>query len=154
MHLRCPQCAASAQAPALGQPYACPACQATITPLNQLEQALAQWYEPRKWRADLVEPSVPYLIERLWTANGQGETLFRGVSPKFVSYDVFCHMVTRVIARGINEGWAIIRFPEDPLAEDPVYHLEFKQPERFAGEVEALFPEVDWDEQISVRDPG
>ena len=103
-----------------------------------------------RWRADLVKPNVPYLIERLWTANGQGERLYGGVSPKYTNYDIFRNMVTRLMIRGIDDGWAELTFPDDPLAEDPQYVLTIVDSERFAEGVEKLFPEVDWDEPVSV----
>ena len=116
----------------------------------QLDQLLARWWEPRRWRADLVKPSVPYLIERLWTANGQGVRLYEGVSPKYTNYDIFRNMVTRLMITGIDAGWAELVFPDDPLAEDPQYVLTIVDSERFAEGVEKLFPEVDWDEPVQV----
>jgi len=86
----------------------------------------------------------------LWTANGQGERLYTGVSPKYTNYDIFRNMVTRLMIRGIDDGWAALTFPEDPLAEDPQYVLTIVDSERFAESVEKLFPEVDWDEPVSV----
>ncbi len=93
---------------------------------------------------------MPYLIERLWTANGQGERLYAGVAPKYTNYDIFRNMVTRLMIRGIDEGWAELTFPSEPLAEDPQYVLTIVDSERFAEGVEKLFPEVDWDEPVSV----
>lgn len=148
MQVLCQECRAGIDAARLGEPLACPGCSAIVGKLSQLEQALARWYEPRRWRADLVEPNIYYLIERLWTADGQGEALYQAVSPKHINYDIFRYMMTRLIARGIEAGWADIVFPEDPLVEDPVYYLEFTDGERFSSEVEALFPDVDWDEEI------
>lgn len=145
----CPQCGALVAVTTLGEPRPCPSCRQPLTRVIQLDQLLARWYEPRRWRADLVKPSVPYLIERLWTANGQGERLYLGVSPKYTNYDIFRNMVTRLMIRGIDEGWAELTFPDDPLAEDPQYVLTIVQSERFAQEVEKLFPEVDWDEPVS-----
>ena len=121
-----------------------------LTRIAQLDQLLARWWEPRRWRADLVKPNVPYLIERLWTANGQGERLYTGVSPKYTNYDIFRNMVTRLMIRGIDDGWAELTFPDDPLAEDPQYVLTIVDSERFAEGVEKLFPEVDWDEPVSL----
>jgi hypothetical protein len=132
----------------------CPRCREKLGKVAQLEQLLARWYEPRRWRADLVRPSVPYLVEQLWTANGQGERLYQGVSPKHANYDVFRHLVTRLIIRGIDEGWADLTFPVDPFAEDPRYELKIVDSERFASGVESLFPEVDWDEPIVVPQVG
>jgi hypothetical protein len=145
----CPQCGAVVSVERAGQPRTCPACKQKIGKVTQLDQLLARWWEPRRWRADLVKPNVPYLIERLWTANGQGDRLYAGVGPKYTNYDIFRNMVTRLMIRGIDEGWAELTFPEEPLAEDPQYVLAIVDSERFAEGVEKLFPEVDWDEPVS-----
>lgn len=146
----CPGCGERAALRTPGTPLACPRCSHQIGRVAQLDQLLAQWYEPRRWRADLVRPSVPYLVERLWTANGQGERLYVGVSPKYTNFDIFRHLVTRLIVSGIDEGWAIVTFPPNPLIEDPQYELQISDSERFARGVEKLFPEVDWDEPVEV----
>src|ERR1700694_1716913 len=51
--------------------------------------------------------------------------------------------------RGIDDGWAELTFPRDPLDEDPQYVLTIVDSEKFAEGVEKLFPEVDWDEPVS-----
>src|SRR5918912_533008 len=145
----CPHCRATVSVAHAGEVRNCPSCREKLTKVTQLDQLLARWWEPRRWRADLVKPSVPYLVERLWTANGQGERLYSGVSPRYTNYDIFRHLVTRLMIRGIDEGWAALTFPDDPLAEDPQYVLTIVQSDRFAQEVEKLFPEVDWDEPVS-----
>lgn len=147
MELVCPACKTVLGARP-GAPMRCPSCGKNVTTLDQLAQVLDWWWEPRRWRADLTRPTVYLLLEQLWTANGQGERLYQGISPRNTNYDIFRHLITRLIARGVEEGWMDLRFPPDPLVEDPVYHLEFKNPDRFAREVERLFPDVDWDEQI------
>jgi hypothetical protein len=90
------------------------------------------------------------LLEKLWTANGQGETLYGGIAPQYANYDVFRNLVTRLVARGVDEGWVELEFPDEPLEENPVYQLKFSDADRFAKGVEQLFPEVNWDEQIEV----
>lgn len=144
----CPGCGATVHVEHAGDVRPCPACHQKLSRVAQLDQLLARWYEPRRWRADLVKPNVPYLVERLWTANGQGERLYQGVSPKYANYDIFRNLVTRLIIRGIDEGWVQLTFPADPLAEDPQYVLTIVDSERFADGVEKLFPEVDWDEPV------
>src|SRR5690348_12871917 len=146
----CPHCGAAVTVEHAGEIKNCPSCKQKLTKVAQLDQLLARWWEPRRWRADLVKPNVPYLIERLWTANGQGERLYTGVSPKYTNYDIFRNMVTRLMIRGIDDGWAALTFPDDPLGEDPQYVLTIVDSERFAESVEKLFPEVDWDEPVSV----
>src|SRR5215204_5676500 len=99
----CPNCGAVIALERAGEVRNCPSCKQKLSKVAQLDQLLARWWEPRRWRADLVKPSVPYLIERLWTANGQGERLYSGVSPKYTNYDIFRNMVTRLMIRGIDE---------------------------------------------------
>jgi len=147
---QCPQCGAVVSIEHAGDVRPCPACKQMISRTIQLDQLLARWWEPRRWRADLVKPSVPYLIERLWTANGQGVKLYEGVSPKYTNYDIFRNMITRLMIAGIDAGWAELTFPDDPLAEDPQYVLTIVDSEKFADGVEKLFPEVDWDEPVQM----
>jgi hypothetical protein len=137
-----------------GAPLPCSHCGETLSRIVQLEQLLEQWFYPRRWRADLHEPNPYYLLEKLWTANGQGEMLYNGIQPQHANFDVFRHLVTRLVARGVDEGWIDLEFPDDPLDENPVYQLKFDDPDRFARGVEQLFPEVDWDEQIEVPAPA
>jgi len=146
----CPTCGATVTVEHAGDVTVCKSCTTKLNKVAQLDQLLARWWEPRRWRADLVKPNVPYLVERLWTANGQGERLYTGVSPRYTNYDIFRNMVTRLMIQGIDEGWAELKFPPDPLAEDPQYVLTIVDSERFASGVEKLFPEVDWDEPVSV----
>jgi hypothetical protein len=149
--LTCASCRATVHLAHAGEIRKCPDCRATLTRTVQLGQLLDRWYSPRRWRADLVKPSVPYLVERLWTANGQGPRLYEGVAPKYANYDHFRYFITRLMIEGIDEGWADLTFPDDPLAEDPQYELKIVDSEKFASGVEKLFPEVDWDEPITAE---
>jgi len=146
----CPSCRNAFKSTDWGTVLTCPSCQEHIGRIAQLDQLLDQWFYPRRWRADLHEPNPNYLLEKLWTANGQGETLYNGIAPAHANYDIFRHLVTRLVAQGVDEGWVELEFPDDPLDENPVYQLKFGDPDRFAKGVERLFPEVDWDEQIEV----
>lgn len=149
----CPSCRKNFEGTDWGTVFPCPHCGENVTRIQQLDQLLDQWFYPRRWRADLHEPNPFYLLEKLWTANGQGETLYNGIAPAHANYDVFRHLVTRLVAQGVDEGWVELEFPDDPLDENPVYQLKFGDPDRFARGVERLFPEVDWDEQIEVPAP-
>jgi predicted RNA-binding Zn-ribbon protein involved in translation (DUF1610 family) len=146
----CTSCRKAFESAEYGTPLPCPHCGESLGRIAQLDQLLDQWFYPRRWRADLHEPNPYYLLEKLWTANGQGETLYQGISPQYANYDVFRNLVTRLVAKGVDEGWIELEFPDDPLDENPVYQLKFTDADRFARGVEQLFPEVDWDEQIEV----
>lgn len=148
--IRCPSCGQIFAPKKFGAGLSCGRCLAKVAPTVQLAQLLDHWWEPRRWRADLHRPNVNFLLEKLWTANGQGEALYQGVNPKHENYSIFRNIVTRAIARGLDEGWMELEFPADPLADDPVYRLNFKDSDHFASEMERLFPDVNWDETIEV----
>jgi len=150
----CQSCRKPFQTKDWGTVFNCPECGERFNRIAQLDQLLDQWFYPRRWRADLHQPNPYYLLEKLWTANGQGETLYNGIAPEYANYDVFRNLVTRLVAQGVDEGWVELEFPDDPLEENPVYQLKFSDPDRFARGVERLFPEVNWDEQIEVPAPA
>ena len=126
-----------------GAPFPCPHCGETMGRIAQLDELLTQWFYPRRWRADLHEPNPYYLLEKLWTANGQGETLYNGIAPAHANYDVFRHLVTRLVAQGVDEGWVELEFPDNPLEENPVYQLKFGDPDRFARGVDSYLDVLD-----------
>lgn len=149
----CQNCRNTFESTEWGTVLSCPRCGERLNRIAQLDQLLDQWFYPRRWRADLHQPNPFYLLEKLWTANGQGEMLYQGIAPAHTNYDIFRHLVTRLVAQGVDEGWVELEFPDDPLEENPVYQLKFSDPDRFAQGVERLFPEVNWDEQIEVPTP-
>src|SRR3954466_13541090 len=144
----CQSCRKTFQSTDWGTVLSCTHCHESLGRIAQLDELLDQWFYPRRWRADLHEPNPYYLLEKLWTANGQGETLYNGIAPQYANYDVFRNLVTRLVARGVDEGWVELEFPDDPLEENPVYQLKFTDADRFARGVEQLFPGGDWGEQI------
>lgn len=150
---RCRNCANRFTGDLMDEDLKCPKCGEKVNKLDRLGGLLEKWYYPRRWLVAVNRPRVNYLIEQLWSSNGQGVRLYEAISPEHTNYDIFLSQITKCIARGVNEGWADIIFPDDPLAEDPIYRLEIKDSERFSTEVERLFPDVDWDGEITV-DPS
>lgn len=130
----------------------CPRCYRPFRKLERVGLLLEKWYYPRRWLAAISRPRVPFLLEQLWSSNGQGERLFRAIAPPNTNYDIFLNKVTRTVARGIEEGWADLVIPEDPLSENPIYKLVFNDPDQFGAAVAAQFPDVNWDESVEVED--
>ncbi len=148
----CPSCRKMFSGDITADRVECSECGRPLARTAQLSQILEKWYYPRRWYRDVPKPSLNYLLEMLWTADGQGEKLYAAVAPPHTNYEAFVHRVTRAIAKGVDEGWAQIQIPEDPFADNPVYKLSYLDSERFADAVAALFPEVDWDETITVEE--
>lgn len=149
----CPSCHKTFSGDITADKIECSECGRPLARTAQLTQILEKWYYPRRWYRDVPKPSLNYLLEMLWTADGQGEKLYAAVAPPNTNYEVFVHRVTRAIAKGVDEGWVQVQIPEDPFADNPVYKLSYLDSERFADAVAALFPEVDWDEMVTVEEP-
>lgn len=148
--ITCPSCGWRFVGDLRSESLRCPQCQRPFKKLERVSLMLEKWYYPRRWLVAVQRPRINFLLEQLWAGNGQGEKLYRAISPQNTNYDIFLHMVTRTVARGIEEGWADLIIPEDPLSDNPVYRLEFKDPEKFSSAVAAQFPDVDWDETVEV----
>lgn len=148
--IQCPNCRKTFSGDITADKITCPACEKPLARSAQITQILDKWYYPRRWYRDVAKPSLSYLLEMLWTANGQGEKLFAAVAPPNVNYNVFVHQVTKAIARGVDEGWAKIEIPEDPFGDNPIYKLSYLDSEKFADAVAAIYPEVDWEETVAI----
>ena len=70
-----------------------------------------------------------------------GQRYFEICQPGGVYYSRFVRRVTELICRGIEEGWIGLTLPEQPLGPDPRYAIEYRDPERFVRELQALFPD-------------
>ncbi|MCL4465539.1 MAG: zinc-ribbon domain-containing protein [Chloroflexi bacterium] len=153
MDFVCPNCHKRFATDPGAEQIACASCGKPMARTQQVSQILETWYWPRRWYRDVPKPSLNFLLEMLWTADGQGEKLFTAVAPPNVNYQSFVHQVTRAIMKGVDAGWAQLEVPEDPFADNPIYKLSYLDSEKFADAVTALFPNVDWDETITVEEP-
>lgn len=150
--LRCPGCGKTFEADLTADAVVCPHCQHKLSRVDQVQELLEEWYYPRRWMRDVERPRARFLIERLWQQQFEPQEMYERLAPASTNYEVFCYSVTRVVVKGIEDGWATLTLPEDPLADDPVYKLEIKDLERFTEEMEKALPDVSWDEDIEVTD--
>lgn len=150
--IQCPDCRKTFQADITADKVVCSHCERPLARTAQLSQILDKWYYPRRWYRDVPKANLGFLVEALWTAEGQGQRLYAAVSPPNTNYHVFVHQVTRAIMKGIDEGWAKVEIPEDPFCDNPVYKLSYLDSERFADAVAALYPNVDWEETITLEE--
>jgi hypothetical protein len=85
-----------------------------------------------------LETKHRQLIRLIWTRNGMGERYYRVLAPD-MPYPRFEAGVTRLLARGAEEGWVQFIFPPAPTPDESAYRVEFLDEERFVRELEALF---------------
>ena len=78
------------------------------------------------------------MVELLWTHDNRGREYYDILRPK-VSYGRFVKMVTQLVCRGLEEGWAELQLPPAPVPDDRAYQLIFADPDRFAEEMARLF---------------
>lgn len=151
--IQCPSCRGTFLGDVTADQVVCSECRRPVARTAQISQILEKWYYPRRWYRDVAKPTMGYLVEMLWTADGQGEKLYAAVAPPNTNYQVFVHQVTRAIVKGIDDGWARIEIPEDPFGDNPIYKLSYLDSEKFADAVAAIYPDVDWEETIAVEEP-
>jgi len=155
-NVRCPNCLQTYDANLMLEMVICPNpnCGHRLSPVDQLTALLEEWYYPRRWRKDTDRPRARLLIETLWQQQFEPQKLYETLAPAQTSYEVFCYTVTNVVIRGLEGGWARIVLPVDPMLDDPIYQLEIMNQDAFSGEMELAMPDVDWEENIDVIDPG
>lgn len=152
--LRCAECGTSYEADISADAVVCPHCQHRLARIDQVSELLDEWYYPRRWHRDVDRPRARLLVEKLWQQQFDPQEMYATLSPSNTNFEVFCYTVTNVILGGIAEGWVRLDIPPDPLADDPVYRLEILDKERFSAQMEQSFPDVKWDEDVEVVDPG
>lgn len=158
LYAQCRVCGGIFRAREGGSGVQCRYCQEAIAKLGNAYLDLLEANRSGQKRDDITNAFHFQVIEKLWSADGKGEQFFGVIQPKDVPYEVFLHMVTAVVIKGINEGWVqltlpavdILRRPGDAAADKNYIKLEYLDSDRWVEEVCALFPEVDWDETIKV----
>src|SRR3954447_2424984 len=118
----------------------CPACGAPTRPISWLTAELPKVGQGTGNRAEIQQKHLE-LIQAIWGADGMGQRYFEICQPGSMYYSRFVRRVTELICRGIEEGWIALSLPANPLAPDGRYAIEYRDPERFVTELQALFPE-------------
>ena len=136
----CPRCKRTVLGPDLGPDGGCPVCGQRAARISWLTAALRKVPQGPARRSDLQQKHLQ-LIQAIWTADGMGQRYFEICQPGGVYYSRFVRRVTELICRGIEEGWIGLTLPQQPLGPDPRYAIEYRDPERFVRELQALFPD-------------
>ncbi len=136
----CPRCERTILADDLGPGERCPVCGAETQRISWLTAALRKVSQGPERRSDLQQKHLQ-LIQAVWTADGMGQRFFEICQPGGMYYSRFVRRVTELVCRGVEEGWIVVTLPAQPLAPDARYAIEYRDPERFVRELQALFPE-------------
>ena len=136
----CPACERTLLAGDLGPGDRCPTCDNVTERISWLTAALRKVSQGPERRTELQQKHLQ-LIQAIWTADGMGQRFFEVCQPGGMYYSRFVRRVTELICRGVEEGWITLTLPAHPLAPDARYTIEYRDPERFVRELQALFPE-------------
>jgi hypothetical protein len=99
--------------------------------------AIARGLMANELTASDLETRHRQLLRLIWTRNGMGERYYRVLAPA-MPYPRFEAQVTRLLARGAEEGWVRFILPAAPTPDESAYRIEFVDEERFVRELEAL----------------
>jgi len=106
-----------------------------------LEGIIDRWFAPPVQHVSEFYPRHLKLIELMWTAEGRGREMYEALGLDRVSYTQFLSRATQLVVRGLAEGWIVADIPAAPTPDDKAYGVRFLDPERWADELTAAFPE-------------
>ncbi len=116
----------------------CEECGGPLRAMARLEHLVDRWFAPPEQVASRMHRRHMQLIELMWTADERGREFYDLMRPKGISYDRFVDRVTEVICQGLAEGWIEAQIPATPVPDDRAYAIHYRDPQRFADEVEAV----------------
>jgi hypothetical protein len=120
-----------------------------------LEGLVDRWFAPPTQHVSEFYPRHLKLIELMWTARGRGRETYDALGLEKVSYTQFVTRATRVVVKGLAEGWIEARLPAAPVEDDLAYDIRFVDPDRWADELTTAFASnLPYDEQVRVDVEG
>jgi DNA-directed RNA polymerase subunit RPC12/RpoP len=135
----CQQCERTIIADDLDDGGACPNCGGPTSRISWLTSALRKVGQGTGNRPEVQQKHLQ-LIEAIWTADGMGQRYFEICQPGNMYYSRFVRRVTELICRGIEEGWIGLQMPDNPLAKNARYGIDYRDQDRFVRELIALYP--------------
>jgi hypothetical protein len=138
-----------------GEVRNCTECGGPYRVMAPLESLVDRWFAPPTQHVSEFYPRHLKLIELMWTARGRGRETYEALGLEKVSYTQFVTRATRVVVRGLAEGWIEARLPRAPTEDDSLYDVHFVDPDRWADELTAAFSaNLPYDEQVRVDVEG
>src|SRR5215216_6667354 len=121
-----------------GQERTCSECGGYLLHFGPLEGLVDRFFAPPDQVDSQLHHRHVQMVELLWTQDNRGREYFDIIQPQ-VSYSRFVKLVTVLVFRGLQEGWAELQLPPAPVPDDRAYKLVFTQPDRFVEEMTRLF---------------
>ena len=117
----------------------CAECGGPYRPMALLEGLVDRLFAPPAQHVSEFYPRHLKLIELIWTAEGRGRETYDALELEKVSYTQFVTNATKVVIRGLAEGWIEIDIPPAPTDDDSAYGVRFLDPDLCAEELTAAF---------------
>jgi hypothetical protein len=115
-----------------------------------LEGLVDRWFAPPAQNVSELYPRHLKLIELMWTSEGRGREMYEALGIDTISYPQFVTRATRLIVRGLDEGWITAEIPAAPTADDSAYRIHFVDADRWADELtEAFSTDIPFDQQFT-----
>jgi hypothetical protein len=121
-----------------GRERTCAECGGYLRHFGPLEGLVDRFFAPPDHVDSQLHQRHVQMVEALWTQNNRGREYYDILRPK-VSYSRFVRLVTDLVCRGLEEGWAELILPRAPVPDDRAYKLVFTDPDRFVQEMTRLF---------------
>ena len=115
-----------------GEARTCAECGGPYRPMALLEGLVDRWFAPPAQHVSEFYPRHLKLIELMWTANGRGREMYEALGLERVSYTQFVTRATKVVLRGLAEGWIVADMPAAPTDDDEAYRVRFLDADRWA----------------------
>src|SRR5436305_3147610 len=121
-----------------GQARSCSECGGYLRHFGPVEGLVERFFGPPDQVDSLLHRRHVQMVELLWTQDNKGREYYDIIQPR-VSYGRFVTLVTNLVCRGLEEGWAELVLPRAPIPDDQAYRLVFPDPNRFVEEMTRLF---------------
>lgn len=135
--LICASCGQRFWLPAGGE-RVCAECGGYLRHFGPLEGLVDRFFAPPDQIDSQLHRRHLQMVELLWTQDNRGREYYDIIRPK-MAYGRFVKVVTELVCRGLEEGWAELVLPPAPVPDDRAYKLVFSDPDRFAAEMTKLF---------------
>ena len=121
-----------------GVERSCAECGGYLRHFGPLEGLVERFFGPPDQVDSLLHHRHVQMVELLWTRDDRGREYYDIIRPK-MGYGRFVKLVTELVCRGLEEGWAELILPRAPVPDDRAYKLVFPDPNRFVAEMTRLF---------------